>query len=61
MNLTKMVKQYCKNAGVTETKIFVLNSRDKFMLNVLKNRGWHQNTNISSKIYNLKWTYKDKQ
>lgn len=57
-----MVNQYCNNIGIAgDTRIFVFNSKDKFMLKVLKNRGWHQNANLDSKIYNLKWTYKDKQ
>lgn len=55
------MKAYSGRMGLKDdTKIFMMNSRDLHIRSALLNRGWVESGDKDSKLYHLKWVYKDK-
>lgn len=55
------MKAYSGRMGLKEdTKIFMMNSRDMHIKNALLSRGWVESGDKDSKLFHLKWVYKDK-
>lgn len=55
------MKAYSARMGLKEdTKIFMMNSRDVQIKTALLNRGWVESGDKDSKLFHLKWVYKDR-